>query len=135
MHLALETDYAVRMVSVLCDKHRDGITSLGAAVLCTEACVHKPTALKVLRSLKDKGILHSVLGAGGGYSLAKAPESISLLDVIEAMEGKIQLSRCLSPEYDCSKTGKEHCECNFHRFYKEVNDRLCAELSAFRFGK
>jgi len=44
---------------------------------------------KVLRPLAAAGILRSVKGPRGGYCLARRPESISMLDIVEAVEGPI----------------------------------------------
>jgi Rrf2 family protein len=46
--------------------------------------------LKVLKPLVSAGVLHSVKGPNGGYRLAKAPDRITLLEVIEAVDGPIQ---------------------------------------------
>ncbi len=133
MHFALETDYAVRMIAVLADSTQSGTVSMGAAAIGEAACVPKPTTLKVLRLLKDKGIIHSTIGVNGGYRLAKQPGEITLASVIEAMEGKVEISRCLSDTYDCSRTGKDHGDCKFHRLYRSINEKLTAELSNVTF--
>lgn len=133
MHFALETDYAVRMVAVLSDSMQNGMTNLGAAAIGEAACVPKPTALKVLRMLKDKGLINSTIGANGGYSLAKAPYEITLAEVIEAIEGKLEISRCLSDNYNCSRTGIQHNGCKFHRLYKDINASLVEQFSKVTF--
>ncbi len=46
--------------------------------------------MKVLRPLVTQGILRSIKGPNGGYNLAKSPREITLLDVIEAVDGPIQ---------------------------------------------
>jgi Rrf2 family protein len=46
--------------------------------------------LKVLKPLVSAGLLYSVKGPRGGYRLAKAPKEITMLDVIEAVEGPIR---------------------------------------------
>lgn len=133
MHFALETDYAIRLVAVLADGLQDGIESMGAAALGEAACIPKPTALKVLRQLKDRGIVQSTLGAGGGYRLARSPSEITLIQVIEALEGSLEISRCLSDCYECSRTGTEHACCKFHRLFEALNDGLRTELSRITF--
>ena len=133
MHFALETDYAVRMIAVLADSIGTGNESMGAAAIGEAACIPKPTALKVLRLLKDKGLIHSTIGVNGGYRLAKSPEKITLASVIEAIEGKIEISRCLSDVYDCSRTGKDHCICKFHNLFRSINEKLVSELSNVTF--
>ena len=45
--------------------------------------------LQILRNLVTHGILRSTRGVDGGYTLTRAPEDISLLDVIEAIEGPL----------------------------------------------
>lgn len=134
MRLSQETDYAVRMVVVLAGAHAQGADAMGASAIGEQACIPRPTALKVLRMLKDSGIVRSTMGAGGGYRLARDPESIDLRQVIEAIEGKIEISRCLCPEYECSRTGKKHERCRFHKVYKRLNDKLVGELEKVTFG-
>ena len=46
--------------------------------------------LKVLKPLVSARILHSVKGPNGGYRLAKAPSDISMLDIVEAVDGPIR---------------------------------------------
>ncbi len=133
MHFALETDYAVRMIAALADKCADENVSLGAAALGEIACVPRPTALKVLRQLRKCDLVQSTKGATGGYRLSRDPEKITLAQVIEAIEGKIQISRCLSCDYVCSKTGTEHETCRFHKIYKGLNEQLTSELSKINF--
>lgn len=45
--------------------------------------------LQILRNLVTHGILHSTRGVEGGYALERSPEEISLLEVIEAIDGPI----------------------------------------------
>jgi len=58
---------------------------------------------QILVRLRRAGLVNSIRGKKGGYVLAKPPESITVLDVIEAVEGKYGLVRCLVPG--------EHVEC------------------------
>jgi len=46
--------------------------------------------LKVLKPLVSRGVLRSVKGPNGGYQLAKAPKDITLLEIVEAVDGPIQ---------------------------------------------
>jgi Rrf2 family protein len=48
----------------------------------------------ILRDLTRSGILMSVQGVSGGYRLAGAPKDVSLLDIIEAIEGPIHINLC-----------------------------------------
>jgi Rrf2 family protein len=65
----------------------------GVPVPCSHLAAegHMPERflLQVLRHLVTHGILHSTRGVDGGYSLDRKPEEISLLDVIEAIDGPL----------------------------------------------
>ena len=56
---------------------------------------------KIFQSLVRAGIIRSNRGARGGFILMRRPEEISVLDIIEAIEGKIALQRCLLEAPDC----------------------------------
>lgn len=60
---------------------------------------------KILRSLVDAGLAESTRGPGGGFSLARSPETITFLDVIEAAEGPIALNRCCEAGEGCERSG------------------------------
>jgi len=49
---------------------------------------------KVLQALVRKGLLESHSGPNGGYALARAPEKISVIEVLEALEGPLMLTPC-----------------------------------------
>jgi Rrf2 family protein len=57
---------------------------------------------KIFQNLVRAGIVRSTRGAGGGMVLARTPESITVLEVIEAIEGRIALQRCLQETPDCN---------------------------------
>ncbi len=123
MLLNLETDYAIRIV--------DCLASSGGR-LCAET-VSKVTGvpprftLKILRKLCAGGFAVSKKGAGGGYELARPAGEITLLDVIEAVNGKIAISRCQGAAEKCSYP------CNPCKF-KDVFDRVSSDARG-EFGK
>jgi Rrf2 family protein len=53
--------------------------------------LHIPTdsALKVLQALARRGVIHSQLGRSGGYSLEREPHQVTLLQIVEAVDGPI----------------------------------------------
>jgi Rrf2 family protein len=53
--------------------------------------------------LKAKGFLTTTRGVHGGYLLARTPERINLLDVVEALEGEISLVDCLDECTPCQR--------------------------------
>jgi Rrf2 family protein len=87
---------------------------------------------KIMPTLTRAGIITSQRGVGGGYILAKDPAEISLLDVIEAIEGPIRLNRCLIDEQFCSKHGPP--DCPVHNALAGIQRRLTAEFDKVRFS-
>jgi len=66
--------------------------------LAAATAVPEPTVGKILRLLTRAGLLESQRGAQGGYRIAREPDAISVADIIEAFEGPIALTECLSNE-------------------------------------
>lgn len=69
---------------------------------------------QILKALKRGGLTTSTRGAAGGHSLTRAPELISLGEVVRIMEGGIQLANCVTPKGTCSDKENaceraEHC--------------------------
>jgi Rrf2 family protein len=62
---------------------------------------------KILQRLVHQGLLVSQRGSGGGFVLNRAPDQITLLDVVEAIEGPTQLNHCVGESGHCSR--KEWC--------------------------
>jgi Rrf2 family transcriptional regulator, iron-sulfur cluster assembly transcription factor len=60
---------------------------------------------KIFQSLAKAGLVRSVRGAGGGFVLIKEPSRISVLEVIEAIEGKIIFQRCKQGTPECDHAG------------------------------
>lgn len=54
--------------------------------------------------LRQAGFIKSIRGAGGGYRLAKSPQQIKLLDIVETMEGPINLVNCQENSHPCQRS-------------------------------
>jgi Rrf2 family protein len=70
-----------------------------------EEKIPKSYLAKIFQSLAKAGLVRSVRGAGGGFALVKNPAQIPVLDIIEAIEGRIVFQRCKLPQPDCQHTG------------------------------
>ena len=129
MHITLEADYAVRIVSCLAQEKK----RMDAKTLADMTCVTLRFSLKILRKLVASGIVKSYKGVQGGYEIAKELSEISLRDVIEAVEGRYVLSKCLSDSYECSRgmSGK----CCFQRVFGEISSMVEKKLEEYTFDK
>ncbi len=94
MKLSQSTAYAVFATIHLAAAGPGG--SVCCAQLAESGRLPQRYLLQILRALVRKGILRSVRGGNGGFSLAQDPSDISLLDLIEAIEGPVSLHLSLS---------------------------------------
>ena len=98
------TDYAIVLLTRFAT--REAGTVLNARDLAEESHLPAPTVMKLLRTLARSGLLASHRGAKGGFSLARSPEAIAVIEVIEAVEGPIRLTECSShAESTCELEG------------------------------
>ena len=101
MRLTHLADYAVVMMTAAA--RRPAGERLSAAALSAETGVPLPTAQKLMGKLAMAGLLTSVRGAGGGFTLARSVSEITLADMVEAMEGPIALTQCADGvNHDCA---------------------------------
>jgi len=92
MRLTHLADYAVVMMTAAA--RREAGARLSAAELSGETGVPLPTAQKLMGKLAAAGLLTSVRGFGGGFTLARPVSEISLADIVEAVEGPIAMTQC-----------------------------------------
>lgn len=125
MHMTLEADYAVRIVEMLTVTNK----KMDAHTISDETHVPLRFALKILRKLVSDGIIKSYKGAHGGYMLGRKPDSITLREVIESVEGPYMISRCQQNEYYCT-----HTSCRFHEIYEETSEIVRNKLDSYTFA-
>ncbi|MBT5073592.1 MAG: SUF system Fe-S cluster assembly regulator [Kordiimonadaceae bacterium] len=86
-------DYAVVLMSTIAARPDELHT---AASLNTDTKVPLPTVSKILGKLARAKLLKSHRGIGGGFSMNADIENISIADIVEAVDGPVQLTNCLS---------------------------------------
>ena len=86
------TDYGIVVASRLAGTAANASHSVRDVAIMT--AVPQPTVSKVLKQLARAGIVSSARGANGGYRLSRPPEQISVVQVIEALEGPIAVTEC-----------------------------------------
>ena len=99
-----DTDYAFRLAVQLA-RSRDGDKPLSARLLAKETKVSYPLTCKILQKMAHAGIVRSVMGARGGWKLAKEPENIPFRDLVEAVQGPLSVNRCLLGNFKCPLKG------------------------------
>jgi Rrf2 family nitric oxide-sensitive transcriptional repressor len=89
---SLTTQYAIRAVVLLA--YEDEGLALGNAVLAEKTHIPPAYLSKVLQGLVRSGLVASRRGVGGGFRLLKAPDSTTLLDVVNAVEPIPRIKGC-----------------------------------------
>ena len=112
MRLTHLADYAVVMMTAAA--RREPGARLSAAELTGETGVPLPTAQKLMGKLASAGLLTSVRGAGGGFTLARAVTEISLADIVEAVEGPIAMTMCAGSDEASDCALDAHCRVKPH---------------------
>jgi FeS assembly SUF system regulator len=96
MRLSNMADYAVVVMGAAA-RHCGGVRT-SATELASETGIALPTVQKLVSILSKGGLLRSVRGAGGGIQLARPAAAITLVDIIEAVEGPIALTGCVNEQ-------------------------------------
>ncbi len=124
MQLTRAADYAVRIMIHLATLPPGSCPS--GAELASAQDIPGHFAAKVLQALVRARLIASHRGSGGGFSLVADPDHVSLLHVIEAVEGALALNACLTRPPSCSR----HGHCRAHRVWRQAQDALEGVLGA-----
>ena len=98
MQITRETDYAIRCVLYLTSR-TDRVVMVDE--ISREMAAPKSFLAKILQKLVKADIARSFRGVKGGFQLSREPREITLLDVIEAVEGAIALNSCVLDRTVC----------------------------------
>ncbi len=99
--LRRNTDYALRLMVSLARHGRDA--SVSTRSLAEEQDVPYQLACKLMQQLHSGKLVESCMGARGGFRLDREPGRISLLDVVEVIQGRLSLNRCLLSKTCCPR--------------------------------
>ncbi len=88
MKLTRASNYALQALAFLVDQPAD--RSVASHVAAEARGIPERFLLKVLQPLVSAGVLRSIKGPNGGYRLARPPKQITLLEVVEAVDGPIR---------------------------------------------
>jgi FeS assembly SUF system regulator len=109
------TDYASVVLTVLAT---DTDAVLSATGLAERAGLEATTVAKVLKPLAQAGLVQAFRGVNGGYRLARAPSEISLVEIVEAIEGPLAMTECSIHDGHCEI---EH-SCGARANWRRIND-------------
>ena len=109
MKLSLRGEYALRALLVLGLNYGQAVVRIRTISL--QQNVPKRFLEQILNDLKSAGIVQSRRGAAGGYRLARAPEEITLAEIVRHIEGALAPVSCVSERFyeKCSCPDESRC--------------------------
>ncbi len=128
MQITRQADYAVRAVLYLAEQN--GAGRAPTSQIAREQKIPPSFLAKIVSQLSVAGMVQTSRGARGGVSLAREPKDITLLEVVEAIDGPITLNECVSDPSVCSFGD----DCPVHSVWCGVQEKLVRELSATSFA-
>lgn len=116
-------EYAIRALVYVAGCHEQGKARVGLREIAREIDVPERFTANILQDLSRKGLIVSAKGPHGGFSVS-APESLLLMDVVEAIDGKKQFERC--------GLGIKQCDalhpCPIHHQFAEIRGKTLKML-------
>lgn len=125
MKITREADYALRIIAMLADENKQ----IEAKVIAEKNDIPYRFTLKILRKIVQAEIIKSFRGVNGGYMLNKKPSEITLKDVIEVIDGKIAINKCMTDPEICKNNGV----CKVQKKLYQVQKVLADEMSRITF--
>jgi Rrf2 family iron-sulfur cluster assembly transcriptional regulator len=129
MEITRQADYALRAMLFLArlgpDQH--AATSL----IANDRKIPLSFLAKIISQLSIAGLIHTSRGAHGGVSIAKSPREISLLEVVEAIDGPISLNECVVNPKTCDSNG----DCPLRQVWCDTQQALVQKLRSTSFDE
>jgi Rrf2 family protein len=136
MRLSKKGEYAVRaLIEIGFEANLRPNNLIQISTVAQRTNIPEKFLEQILLALRNGGVLKSKRGVEGGYSLAKAPDDITLGEVIRLLDGPLAPIACVS------KTSYEPCSCpdeascGLHIAMKEVRDAIAAILDNYKLSR
>ena len=129
MQITRQADYAVRAVVHLA--HLEPGVRASTSRISEEQQIPLTFLAKIVSQLSVAGLLHTTRGARGGVALARPPSEISLLEVVEAIDGPMTLNECTSDIGACPM-GED---CGVREVWCEARADLVKRLAQTKFSQ
>lgn len=106
LSLTRQTDYAVQLLATLSDLPPGRTLSLRLFSRTTH--ISFPFLQRIAYRLRQAGIIEGIKGSSGGYRLMGDPKKLNVQEVVEALEGPVELTLCISNPGAC--LFESHCK-------------------------
>jgi len=120
MQLTRSADYAVRAMLDIAAKSDEEERRARTHMVARRQDIPPALLAKLVPLLVRAGLLDSQRGARGGLALARPASEISMLEIVEAIEGPIAVNRCTATPVQCDKVSR----CSVHPVWQKAQDYL-----------
>lgn len=127
LKLSRKSEYGIIALKHILNK-RLGQTS-SAREIAEQYKIPIEVMAKVLQKLAKDGLLQSVQGINGGYALALSPKKISIVDVVESIDGPIGIVECVTSEEECKCVQYTTGVCNISDPFMQIQGKFKNFLS------
>lgn len=124
MELTRKGEYAIRGILYLAQQPPGKISLISE--IAEAADVPQTFLAKIFQGFAKIGIVNSYRGTGGGFTIGRSPSTITLREVVEAVEGPIVPNRCLMGVGYCDRGDK----CNVHPVWRKVQSQVVQILDS-----
>jgi Rrf2 family protein len=131
MQITRQADYALRAMLYLARQYGDKDTRAATSQIAEDQEIPASFLAKIISQLSIAGLIQTSRGAKGGVRLARKPEDVSLLEVVEAIDGPITLNECVHDPSVCSFGDN----CPIHAIWCQAKAELVRKLKEATFDK
>jgi Rrf2 family protein len=129
LKLSSRTRYGTRFMIELAARHGSGPISLREVAGTQD--VSKGYLEQIAPLLLNAGLIRSVRGPGGGYYLAREPEGINLMQILEALEGYPEPVDCIGDPSSCTRAGF----CTARDIWADLQETVAGKLRQINLGE
>lgn len=122
MKLSTRSRYSIRILIELA--HRNDNKPVQVRAISHSQGISVKYLELLIRTLKKAGLVNSVRGAKGGHLLAKAPEEITMGQIVRLFEGQTDLVACVSSPQQCARTA----QCRVRDIWIEATNAVFEKL-------
>jgi len=123
IRLSRLSDYGIVLMAFLAEQPAESQHSARGIAAATR--LPPPVVSKILKALAREGLLLSQRGPHGGYALARRPESITVAEMITALEGPIGLTECTMHPGQCV----QEASCHVRKPWQQINHIVRSALA------
>jgi len=135
MLLTTKARYAVMAVIEIADSiSGSGKKPVALATISKNQNISLSYLEQIFSHLRNYGIVTSIKGPGGGYTLAKNKNTITVADIIKAIGEPIKMTKCQSSEENCTNPNK-NSKCKTHHIWMGLENNIYEYLNSITLSK